>query len=140
MLDIKLNDKRKRWSFSHPSYNFDSAAGIQYEVDITKKEGDRINIISLADGGTFDMDSKYKVAMTSYRASGGGYHLEQGAGIAKEEMDSRLVARLADIRELLYDQILADGSIEAEKLNQWKFIPQSVVAKLADKDYQLLFE
>ena len=140
LLDIKLNDKRKRWSFSHPSYNFDSAAGIQYEVDITKKEGDRINIISLADGGTFDMDSKYKVAMTSYRASGGGYHLEQGAGIAKEEMDSRLVARLADIRELLYDQILADGSIEAEKLNQWKFIPQSVVAKLADKDYQLLFE
>ena len=140
LLDIKLNDKRKRWSFSHPSYNFDSAAGIQYEVDITKKEGDRINIISLADGGTFDMDSKYKVAMTSYRASGGGYHLEQGAGIAKEEMDSRLVARLADIRELLYDQILADGSIEAEKLNQWKFIPQSVVAKLADKDYQLLFK
>ena len=76
----------------------------------------------------------------SYRASGGGYHLEQGAGIAKDEMDSRLVARLADIRELLYDQILADGSIEAEKLNQWKFVPEGVVAKLAEKDYQLLFK
>ncbi|NLC49295.1 MAG: bifunctional metallophosphatase/5'-nucleotidase [Bacteroidales bacterium] len=139
LLDIKLNDKRNRWSFSHPSYNFDSAAGIQYEVDVTKKEGDRINIISLADGSAYNMDDKYKVAMTSYRASGGGYHLEQGAGISKDEMDSRLVARLADIRELLYDQILADGSIEAEKLNQWKFVPQSVVGKLAEKDYQLLF-
>ena len=140
LLDIKLNEKRKRWSFNHPSYNFDSAAGIQYEVDVTKPVGERINIISLADGGAYDMDAKYKVAMTSYRASGGGYHLEQGACIAKDEMDSRLVARLADIRELLYDQILADGSIEAEKLNQWKFVPEGVVAKLAEKDYQLLFK
>lgn len=140
LLDVKLNEKRKRWSFSHPSYNFDSAAGIIYEVDVTKAVGERINIITLADGGAYDLDAKYKVAMTSYRASGGGYHLEQGAGIAKDEMDSRLVTRLADIRELLYDQILADGSIEAEKLNQWKFVPESVVAKLSEKDYQLLFE
>lgn len=140
LFDIKLNEKRKRWSFNHPSFNFDSAAGIQYQVDVTKPVGERINIQSLADGSAFDMDTKYKVALTSYRASGGGYHLEQGAGIAKDEMDSRLVARLADIRELLYDQILADGSIEAEKLNQWKFVPEGVVAKLAEKDYQLLFK
>lgn len=140
LLDIKLNDKRKRWSFSHPSYNFDSAAGIQYEVDITKKKGERIRIISLADGGAYSMDNKYKVALTSYRASGGGYHLEQGAGIAKDKMDSRLVARLADIRELLYNQIQTDGCIEAEKLNQWRFVPEAVASKLAEKDYQLLFK
>lgn len=140
LLDIKLNDKRKRWSFNHPSFNFDSAAGIQYEVDVTKKEGERIRIISLADGGAYNMDDKYKVALTSYRASGGGYHLEQGAGIPKDEMDSRLVARLADIRELLYNQIQTDGSIEAEKLNQWRFVPESVASKLAEKDYQLLFK
>lgn len=140
LLNISMNEKRKWWSFNHPSFNFDSAAGIKYEVDITKNDGERINIISLADGSDFVLDERYKVALTSYRASGGGYLLEKGAGIPKEEMEGRLVERLADIRELLYNQIQTDGSIDATKLNQWKFVPEEVANKLAEKDYKLLFE
>ena len=78
-------------------------------MDITKGKGSRVTILSMADGSAFDADAIYTVALTSYRASGGGYLLEQGAGIAKDEIADRIVARYADIREILYDKIQADG-------------------------------
>ena len=140
LLNIKKDEKRNRWSFNHPSFNFDSAAGIIYEVDITKDYGERINIISMADGTNFDRNATYKVALTSYRASGGGYLLEHGAGIAKEDIQGRIVELHPDIREILYDQIQANGTLHAEKLNHWRFVPNNVAAILAERDYKLLFE
>ena len=139
LLNIKMDEKRNRWSFNHPSFNFDSAAGIIYEVDITKDNGQRINILSMADGSDFKTYTTYKVALTSYRASGGGYLLEQGAGIAKEEISGKIVGLYADIREILYDQIQTNGTLEAEKLNHWRFVPNNVAAILAERDYKLLF-
>jgi 2',3'-cyclic-nucleotide 2'-phosphodiesterase/3'-nucleotidase len=139
LLNIKTDDKSGKARFSNPGFNFDSGAGIIYEVDITRPEGERLHIISLADGTAFASDATYKVALTSYRASGGGYLLEKGAGIPKEQLEGRIVARLADIRELLYAQIQADGYIDAEKLNQWKFVPEKLATSLAEKDYKLLF-
>ena len=38
---------QKRWSFVNRSYNFDSAAGLVYDVDVTKPMGERV-IIKLA--------------------------------------------------------------------------------------------
>ncbi len=140
LLNISIDENRNRWSFNHPSFNFDSAAGIMYEVDITKASGERINILSMADDSDFDRDAIYKVALTSYRASGGGYLLEQGAGIAKKDIPDRIVALHADIREILYNQIQADGTLKAEKLNHWKFVPENVATILAKRDYELLFE
>lgn len=140
LLNISKDEKRDRWSFNHPSFNFDSAAGIKYEVDITKAKGNRVNIISMADGSAFKADATYTVALTSYRASGGGYLLEKGAGIAKEEIPGRIVALYADIREILYDQIQADGVLKAEKLDHWRFVPNNVADILAERDYKLLFE
>lgn len=140
LLKIKADSKGDRMRFQNPSYNFDSAAGIIYEVDITKPEGERVRILSLADGTPFNLDTTYKAALTSYRASGGGYLLENGAGVPKEEMEDRIVARLADIREILYEQIQAEGYIDAEKLNQWKFVPEKLATQLAEKDYKLMFK
>ena len=139
LLNIVADSKSGRMHFNKPSYNFDSAAGIIYEVNITKPVGERMHILSLADGTAFNLDKTYKVALTSYRASGGGYLLEKGAGIPKEQMEARIVARMADIREILYEQIQAEGYIDAEKLNQWKFVPEKLATQLAEKDYRLLF-
>ncbi len=141
LLHIKKDDKGDRWRFNHQSYNFDSAAGIHYEVDITKKVGERVNIISLADenDSAFNMNTKYKVTLTSYRASGGGYLIEKGAGIPKEEMEERLVERLPDIRTLLYIQIVEDTFIDGLKLNHWRFVPEALATQLAEKDARLLF-
>lgn len=139
LLQLNVDGKGERSHFNSAYFNFDSAAGIIYEVDVTKGDGERVAIKSLANGDSFSLDSTYKVALTSYRASGGGDLMQLGAGIPKAEMPTRQVARLADIRELLYNQIQKEGSLEAKKLNHWKFVPESIVLKVAATDYKLLF-
>lgn len=129
----------ERFRLKSPHYNFDSAAGIKYEVDITKPDKERVNIISMANGDAFNLDNKYTVAITSYRASGGGDLLTLGSGIPHDELQSRIVERFADIREILYNQIQEEGVLTANKLNQWKFVPEGLANSLGEKDYKEMF-
>ena len=92
---------RERWSFKGTAYNFDSAGGLNYVVDVTKPHGERIVIASLADGSVFDIDSEYNVAMTSYRASGGGDIMRKGAGIDTDRIGDRVVEYHPEIRNIL---------------------------------------
>ena len=134
-----------RWSFDRRSYNFDSAAGLIYSVDVTKPYGERVRIESLAGGGAFDPDARYTVAMTSYRANGGGDILIEGAGIPKTEIAGRVVARYPEIRELVYRFILKNAILDEQNLNDrsvlggWKFVPEGESADRLDEDMALLF-
>jgi len=135
-----------RYSFVNRSYNFDSAGGLVYTVDVTKPAGSRIDIVSKADGGAFDMNAWYNVAMTSYRANGGGEIMIKGAGLAKEEIDSRIVARYPEIREMIYGYFKENGTLSSELVGKasvigsWKFVPEQTVAPLMEKDIKLLFD
>lgn len=135
----------QRWSFVGRSYNFDSAAGLNYTVDVTKPAGSRINITSLADGSAFDPEASYNVAMTSYRASGGGDLLLKGAGLSKEESDARVIAKYPEIRDMVYDYIKKHKTLtsslvgESSVLGEWRFVPEAVVAPLMEKDMKLIF-
>ena len=144
----RQNDPRnnqKGWSFINRTYNFDSAAGINYTVDITQPFGKRINIECMADGSAFDPDADYTVAMTSYRAAGAGGMLTKGAGIPDEELDKRIIHRYPEIRELLYQFIdeyglIDDTAIYDPKRNgSWKFIPEDVASRRIGDDLKLLF-
>ena len=136
---------QKRWSFVERSYNFDSAAGINYTVDIRKPYGARIEIESLADGTKFDMDARYNVAMTSYRASGGGGIMREGAKVDTDRIDERVVARYPEIREILYEYLSEHGTISPEEtgnpsvIGSWKFIPEKKASKMLENDMALLF-
>src|SRR5450759_4671439 len=55
----------KAWLKNQP-YNFDSAAGINYSVDVSKAEGDRITITGFTDGRPFEKNKMYKVACLLY--------------------------------------------------------------------------
>lgn len=135
----------KRWSFEYRSYNFDSAAGLVYTVDVTRPAGSRVQIKSLADGAPFDPDGWYNVAMTSYRASGGGNIIPEGAGLSQEEMDERIVNRLPEIRELIYQYIKEHGTIDAalirdhSLLGEWHFVPEKLVNPMLEADMELIF-
>ena len=131
-----------RWSFNAPSYNFDSASGINYSVDITKPFGKRVSIASMADGSAFEPDREYTVAMTSYRAAGGGDMLFKGAGLTREELDGRLEARFPEIRDLIYRYFMIHDSVSAADLTtlgDWKFVPESVANGAISKDMNLMF-
>ena len=105
-----------------PTYNFDSAAGINYKVHRSKPKGARIEIISMEGGEPFDMDKEYTVAMTSYRANGGGNLLSEGAGVDTSDQNGYVLDIYSDIRDLLYEQIQAKGVLEASVRNNWCFV------------------
>ena len=71
---------------ANPYYNFSSAAGIDYTVDVSRDPGDRVNILGFSNGKPFLMEKTYKVAINSYRGNGGGGHLTEGAGIPADEL------------------------------------------------------
>ncbi len=133
------------WSFDNRAYNFDSAAGLVYDVDIRKPEGSRILVRSLASGEEFSMDSTYSVAMTSYRASGAGGLLGEGAGIAADRIAERVTARYPEIRELVYGYFQEHGSVtpadisNPSLLGSWKFVPEELASRYLDRDMGLVF-
>lgn len=134
----------KRWSFEGMTYNLDSAAGIVYDVDVTKPYGQRVIIHSFADGNAFDEATEYEVAMTSYRASGGG-GLMKSVGIDTEKIDERITDYYPEIRNILYDYLTEYGEIDPVKvgdksvIGEWKFVPESKVKKAIERDMKLLF-
>lgn len=134
-----------RWSFQNRSYNFDSVAGINYTVDVTKPFGERINVASLANGSPFQEDATYSVAMTSYRATGGGSLLIEGAGIPHSELAGRVVSKYPEIRDLVYKFISTRKVVEPASftdrsvLGSWEFVPRDVVEPLMTADMGLMF-
>lgn len=135
---------QSRWSFETPTYNFDSAAGLIYDVDVTRPSGERIMIRSLADGSAFDESAEYKVAMTSYRASGGG-DLMRKAGVDTDRIDERVTGYYPEIRNILYDYLVEHGEIDsatisdASVIGQWRFIPEKKAQAALTRDMELLF-
>ena len=129
-----------RAAFQNPSYNFDSAAGILYTVDVTKPEGQKVRIISLADGTPFDENKMYKVAVNSYRGNGGGELLTRGAGIPQDELEKRILSSTdKDLRYYLMQYIERQQTITPRALNQWHFLPEEWTAPAARRDYERLF-
>ena len=144
-LKIKNGDNprtgERQWSFVGTSYNFDSAAGINYDVDLSKPFGSRIQIKSMASGDPFSLEKTYKVGLTSYRASGGG-GLLKAAGVDSDNIEARTVARYPEIRNILYDYMMQNGVLDpyayGSLIGSWHFVPEKSAKKVA-ADLQLLF-
>ena len=131
---------KTRYRFQNSSFNYDSAAGIIYTVDVTKPEGEKVTIYRLADGTPFDEEAYYTVAMNSYRGNGGGELITKGAGLSKDELQSRMLAATTkDLRYYLMEYIQEHQHINPRALNQWKFIPEDWTKEAAKRDYKLLF-
>ena len=137
---------QKNWSFVNRSYNFDSAGGLIYKVDVTKPKGERIVIESLADGTAFDESASYNVAMTSYRASGGGNIMREGAGVDTDRIAERVVAYHAEIRDILYEYLVDHKEIDPATIGdrtvigEWSFVPADLASKAMDRDMKLMFQ
>lgn len=128
-----------RYRLRYPSYNFDSAMGIDYVIDVRKPAGDRVTIMSLDDGRPFCEDSLYTVAVNSYRANGGGGHFA-AAGITHEVLQQRLVSETdRDIRYYMTEWIRKRGEIKPEPLSHWSVIPGTWVSQARSREAGYLF-
>ena len=140
LLDNKTWGDQQRLGFKNFSFNFDSAAGIDYEVDVTKPNGEKVKILRMSNGQPFDEKKWYTVAVNSYRGNGGGELLTKGAGIPKDSLDSRIIYRSKlDQRYYLMEEIEKMGTIEAKANNNWKFVPEAWTRPAAERDMKLLF-
>ncbi|MFN8239478.1 MAG: bifunctional UDP-sugar hydrolase/5'-nucleotidase [Bacteroidales bacterium] len=126
--------------FENPSYNFDSASGIEYIVDLSKNEGERITITKGPGGNPFDLAKIYTVAVNSYRGSGGGGHLTRGVGLNSEEIARRLVISTdKDLRYYIIKYIEKNPDLTPIVDMNWSVIPRNWVEKASVRDRSLLF-
>lgn len=92
------------------NYNYDTFAGFDYEIDLSKDFNDRV-ISMKKDGKDIDLDKYYNVVMNNYRATNTSvYPSYEGAEIIKEIN--------VDISELIINYFLKHKNIKAiEKSN-----------------------
>ena len=141
---LRLNDASKedqqQIGFQHYTFNFDSAAGIDYEVDLTKPDGQKVRILKMSNGQPFDEKKWYKVVMNSYRANGGGELLTRGAGIPKDSLDSRVIWNTElDQRHYLAEEIHRQGTINPQPNHNWRFVPEEWAKPALERDRKILF-
>ena len=141
---LLLNDASKydqqRTGFMNYTFNFDSAAGIDYVVDLTKPVGQKVNILQMTNGEPFDESKWYKVVMNSYRANGGGELLTRGAGIPQDSLESRVLFHTdMDQRHYLTEKIHEMGSVDPQPNHNWRFVPEAWARPALERDYKQLF-
>ena len=137
---LVFNERYNTYDTKTRFYNFDTAVGIDYTVDLTKSLGSRINITGFSDGREFDDNTKYKVAINSYRGNGGGGHLTDGARIPKEELQARIIAATdKDLRYYLGESIREEKVVTPPLYNNWKFIPENFASKAKEREYEMWF-
>lgn len=140
LLNEYAKNDQQRFGFKNLAFNFDSAAGIIYEVDVTKPNGEKVRIISMANGEPFDENKWYNVVMNSYRGNGGGEFLTQGAGIPHEELAKRRVFESEkDQRFYLTREIEKMGVISPRANNNWRFVPEEWTAPAIERDMKLIY-
>lgn len=139
LLDYIL-DNNTRLGLKNLAYNMESAAGIYYTVDVSKPVGERITITTLADGTPFRMEETYLVAINSYRGNGGGELLTKGAGIAQEDLRSRMVSSTEkDLRFHFMELIQKQGVVSPEAMNYWRFVPVEWTREALVRDRAIIF-
>ncbi|PJI10105.1 MULTISPECIES: bifunctional metallophosphatase/5'-nucleotidase [Clostridium] len=95
-------------------YNYDMWEGIEYEINISRKIGDRITKLNYR-GAPMEMDKEYDIAVNNYRASGGGnYDMFKNKRVIKDIP--------IDISELIADYFLKNGEVTAKVNGNWKVV------------------
>ena len=123
-----------------PSFNFDTAAGISYLVDVTRPSGDRIEITGVGKGRPFDPDEEYLVVMSSYRAQGGGGLLTSGAGIPKQDLPGRVVRTTdRDLRYYLIDFFERHNPYTPRIISSWTYVPDAWARVAVPRDSASIF-
>jgi len=98
-----------------PGFNYDMAEGVDYEIDLTRPEGQRVVNLRYR-GRPLRPEQKLRVAVNSYRAGGsGGYRMFRGARV--------LWRSSRDLRDLIVDYYLERGKLPERASGNWRILP-----------------
>lgn len=97
-----------------PTYNYDIAEGVTYELNISKPIGQRIEKLEYQ-GNPVLPAQKFRLATNNYRVNGGGgYTMYKGAAVVYRSSE--------EIRELIIDWVERHKTIPTEPTNNWKIV------------------
>lgn len=140
LLSEYTHNDMKRFGFKNLAFNFDSAAGIDYEVNVTKPDGEKVRILRMSNGEPFNEKQWYRVAMNSYRGNGGGELLTKGAGIPREELVNRIIFESErDQRYYLMNEIERMKIVKPKKHDNWRFVPEEWTKPAIERDRAIIF-
>ena len=116
-----------------------TAAGIDYEIDVTKPVGSRVKINGFLDGRKFDPDRMYRTTVNSFLYGNGESALFLATDLTHKEMRERYNgSSRADIRYyMLTDMALRhemDMAVSVNKTTKWKLVPEDIVSACLAKD------
>jgi len=102
-----------------PGYNFDTAEGVEYALDLRRPLGDRVVDLRFA-GAPIDPARRFRVAINNYRLNGGGgyrmlYRMLRNARVIDQANQ--------EIRELMIDWVRRNPEITATPSNNWRILP-----------------
>jgi 2',3'-cyclic-nucleotide 2'-phosphodiesterase/3'-nucleotidase len=98
-----------------PGFNYDMAAGVEYEIDLTRAPGNRILNLR-RNGKPIRADEKLRIAVNNYRAGGsGGYEMFRGANVVWRSSE--------DIRDLIIRYYTERKKLPAEPDRNWRIVP-----------------
>ncbi len=114
-----------RGKLEAPYYNFSSASGMHYKIDVTRQPGSRVTITKINNHNRFNYSDTVRVALNSYRLVGGGGHMPKGAGIDLEELKQRNVI-LSDvpIKNIMMKFFSQQDSVWIQYDKNWEVIPE----------------
>ncbi|MEP6913732.1 MAG: 5'-nucleotidase C-terminal domain-containing protein [bacterium] len=97
-----------------PTYNYDIAEGVTYELNISKPIGQRIQKLEYQ-GKPVLPAQKFRLATNNYRVNGGGgYTMYKGAPVIYRSSE--------EIRGLIIDWVERHKTIPTEPTNNWKIV------------------
>lgn len=103
-------------------FNYDMAEGVDYEIDLTRPEGDRIRNLRFH-GSPLAPEQKLRIAINNYRAGGSaGYSMFRGAKIVWRSFD--------DIRELVVRYYTERKKLPVKADGNWHITPPEAEAAL----------
>lgn len=101
-----------------PSYAYDVAEGITYDLDISKPVGQRIQNMRFRGQPVSDAQ-KFRLATNTFRVNGGaGYTMFKNAPIISRPGK--------DLRELIIDWVVRNRHIPTTPTNNWRLLPEGL--------------
>jgi len=99
-----------------PAYTYDVAEGIDYELDISRPVGERVQNMRFR-GKPVEPAQKLRLATITFRVNGGaGYTMFKDAPVISRSSK--------ELRELIIDWVKRNGHVPATATNNWRLLPE----------------
>lgn len=139
LLRFKDNPQETAYPLKYPYYDFLSASGVEYTVDITREPGERIRITGMAGDRAFQEDQLYVAAVPSYAIHGETAHLFWASSNEPADYYQRIISSTnKPLRYYFINSVPDSGEIRPLSRLNWSIVPESWAAAGRINDEKIL--